>query len=114
MDSDERIFSIVRNFVEYGYYKKNEALAIKTLAKHLPNITIPDCTAAFTNAVTIYHEASDDLDKRIRQCREKKQNPDVKQLQEEQIELFVRNNPGISKKLIAMIVYWIYHWHYER
>lgn len=114
MDSDERIFSTVRNFVEYGYYKKSESLAIKTLSKHLPEIGIRDCTTSFRNAVRIYKEASDDLDKNIREYREEKKNTDIKKLLERQIELSEGKNPDTSKKLIGMIVYWLYHWHYER
>lgn len=113
---EDKIFSFVRNFKEYGYYKRNITAVAKLLKKKFPSLSEDECLAILNHYCALYEKVGNLVhsdkesvllyyhDHKIKDwLLEKKILPDKKF--EEKLN---------GEKLILTISYFIVHWAWIR
>lgn len=113
---EENVFSIVRNFAEYGYYGKLEKNAIKTLHKHCPEKELSECAITFRNFLSVYYDTIGFIDMNkdyyIKLHSKPEQEKTIREMAGE--KEFIAQHLVIPEKWVKVMIGWIYHWHYER
>ncbi|MBU1509078.1 hypothetical protein KKD52_01855 [Myxococcota bacterium] len=126
---EEKLFSIVRNLREYGYYKKSDANAAKILRKAFPGIGVPESLAMIAHFGGLYARISDLIDANRVEALALYGEQRLEELLESALEpswleqlAGLEQQPGLEPHrvrcaphlLASMMGYFIVHWHLER
>ncbi len=105
----DRIFEVVRNFVEYKKYQGKQENAIKVLVKSLPDYDPKMCTALFTDCCEAYKDAVPLVKSNITYYTNKaKKNPIPDEV------AYRDKYKHIPEQLLTWTIGWVYHWYHER
>lgn len=113
---ENRLFTIIRNFIEYDSYGKDSKIAIATLRKYHPELLFDECKNLFELYLQTYRDVVVFLEKNHSYylsvystiTRHEMDNPP----QEEKV--FIAEHPDVPEKVIRMMIYWIVDWYYIR
>jgi len=119
---EEKLFSIIRNLREYGYYRKSDTSAAKILRKAFPEISGPESLAVIAHFGSLYTRISDLVDAHRVEALALYGEHRLEELLESALEPSQLEQPGLEPQqlrcdphlLASMMGYFIVHWHLER
>lgn len=114
MDFQERVLYVVRNYLEYGTYGRDEKRAVKTIHKHHPEVPLAACQDAFRAYVRAYTDAIAFVEAH-QECywscqRDPSRESDVKAKEAE----FIRDHPDFPEALVQGMNWSIFDWRHVR
>lgn len=114
MNFQERVLYVVRSYLEYESYGRDEKRAVKTIHKHHPEVPLPACQAAFRIYVQAYTDAIAFVEAH-QDCywsyqRDRSRESDVKAKEAE----FIRDHPDFPETLVRAMNWFIFDWHHVR
>jgi hypothetical protein len=115
MEYYDRLFSMVRNFVEYGNYQRNPEKAIQLLwKKYFPNKPKEECAHDFNTCCSAYTDAIGLVKTNELHYKQYYSNPQKTDLPIEAEMAYRKLYPTVPEKLLNSFIGWTYHWHCER
>ncbi len=108
MELNDKVFEVLRNFMEYGNYQGKPANAVKAIRKSFPDITQQACTDLFNACCLAYKDAVILVKENNLHYAKNSKDP----LEAEQ--LFRKAHALVPEEILNWTIGWIYHWYYER
>ncbi len=105
---EEKVFEVLRNYIEYKQYSGNTSKAVTIIHKSFPNRPKEEISTYFDQCIKAYNEAILLVKDNISFYKNANRN-----ILKEEAEFRVKHF-YISKLLIDWMIGWIYHWHHER
>mgnify|MGYP001011978012 FL=1 len=117
---EERVYTVVRNFVEYGNYGGSEKRASAVIRKHCPERNAETCLTAFRvyrhayldAVVFVKRQASYYHD--LRQSREIPRTGSGSWPKSPEEAAFTAEHPEVPEEWILTMLWFIYDWHHVR
>ena len=108
------VMRIVRNYVEYGYYKKEPKKAATAIRRKYKEKTLEDCLETFNRGCEVYQQAISFVDehKDFYEDLFRKKEP-VRTYSAEEITFFNQHS-DFPKELLGSVILFIYNWHHQR
>jgi len=113
---EEQVMQVVRNLVEYGNYRRDEARAAKALKGRCPDRSLEACRAILPTYIAAYragiafvaeHQPMyDDLRRRLPAAR----TADLKVVEEG----FFDAHPAVPRDLMGSVLFFLHDWHHMR
>lgn len=115
MDINERVLYVVRNFIEYGRYGRDEKKAVKIIRKHHPDISLPACQDAFDAYLHAYSDTISFVNANIEHYWALKKNPPAGKwpITKEETDFFQKHN-NVPEDIIRSMIWFIFDWHHVR
>jgi len=108
MEYEDKVFAVLRNFMEYKEYKGESKKAVKVILKKFPDVPEEDCTILFDLCCKAYTDA-------LELVKENHQHYSVPSPGDLKAELHFRKKyKEVPDKILTWVIGWIYHWYYER
>lgn len=111
---EDRVMFVVRNFIEYGNYKKSPENAVRVIQKHHPEKTRKESRETFLKYVNIHNEIISFVGKNLELYRKQeveKQKNDSLNIAEIQ---FILTHSDIPEDIIRTMIWYIFDWHHVR
>jgi hypothetical protein len=104
----DKLFQVLRNFVEYGNYQGKIENAVKAIHKSFPSRSNEELTLQLEECISAYKEAILLVNENLAHYSSKKNSPLEAEMQ------FRKKHEKIGDTMLTWIIGWIYHWHHER
>ena len=107
------VFSVVRNYVEYEYYKKSPELAAAAIRRKYKEKTLEETLRVFTYVGDAYQQAISFVEKHQDYYRDLFQKNASTDFSTDEMAFF-KQFQNIPPPLLGGILHFIYDWHYLR
>ncbi len=115
MDFNERVLYIVRNFIEYGRYDRDEKKAVRIIHKHHPEKTLTACQDQFTIYAKAYTDAILFVKKNQERYWALKKNQQRGQwIKSKEEVVFIQEHRDIPEDMQIWMIWFIFDWHHVR
>ncbi len=115
MDFNERVLMVVRSFIEYGRYGRDEKKAVKIIRQHHPEMSLSACQDAFNRYMKVYSDTISFVNDNKDHCWELKKNPPAGQWPISGKEAaFIRKHGDIPEDIVRSMIWFIFDWHHVR
>ncbi len=115
---EERLFSMVRNFVEYGSYGKDLKRAVKRLHSYHSERILEDCGRLFRDYLKAYLAAIDFVDTHqeyySEKYRERQSGKAVSPGNSKKELEFMNKHKEVPASEIDAMIFFIFDWHHLR
>lgn len=109
MEFNDKLFDVLRNFMEYGNYSGKAEKAVAAIRKSDPNASKEEITILFENCMNAYKDAIILVQQNISYYSSNPRDP-----LEEEIQYRKKYQTIIPDQVLSWILGWIYHWYHER
>jgi hypothetical protein len=115
MNFTERVFCVVRNFIEYGNYGKDKKKAVATIHRYHPEIPLSECDDAFHAYLQVYSDTISFVNANKDYYRAFKNDPPTGKwpITKEEAPFF-REHSNVPEDIIRSIIWFIYDWRHVR
>jgi hypothetical protein len=115
MNFNERVFCVVRNFIEYGNYGKDKKKAVATIHHHHPEIPLSECDDAFNAFLQVYSDTISFVNANKDHYRAIKNDPPAGKWPTTKEEAaFFREHDNVPEDIIRAMIWFIYDWRHVR
>ena len=113
-DDYNDVMRVVRNYVEYGDYKKEPKKAATAIRRKYKEKTLEDCLKTFNRGCEVYQKAILFVNehKDFYEDLFEKYEP-VRIYSAEEIAFF-NTSPDFPNELVGGVILFIYNWHHQR
>jgi hypothetical protein len=111
----DRLFDVVRNFVEYGLYAHDINKAAKILHKHHPDVPLAACEEEFRKHMTAYTDAIAFVEENKEYYGRLRNNSSagLPPISDNEFHFF-RKHPDVPQSTLRTMIYFIFDWRHVR
>jgi hypothetical protein len=111
----DRLFYVVRNFVEYGNYARDIKKAARIIHGHHPDIPSATCETEFRKYMGAYIDAVTFVDEHREYYHRQWDTETAGSAPKSKDELlFLKKHSGVPENTIMEMIYFIFAWHHLR
>lgn len=115
MDFNGRVLYVVRNFIEYGRYGRDESKAARIIHKHHPEKSLSACQDEFSKYVKAYADAVSFVNDNTERYWAFKKDPPKGRWDKSKEEIrFIQEHPDVPDDILLWMIWFIFDWRHVR